>query len=94
MKQFAFNFKRNWISISVLGILLFVLSSGPAGLSANQDITVIDDFNDGDATDWGFFGGNEAGGGGGAADDRPQEGSHYFSTGWGGQGSESVFYGG
>ena len=55
---------------------------------------VFDDLEDGDTSDWGFFGGNNAGGGGGPLSDRPQEGSFYFSTGWGGQGSASVFYGG
>ncbi|MEZ4594228.1 MAG: hypothetical protein R3D55_24265 [Chloroflexota bacterium] len=44
--------------------------------------------------DWVFFGGNNAGGGGGALSDRPQEGSFYFSTGWGGEGTASGFYGG
>ncbi|MEM8932653.1 MAG: hypothetical protein AAGE94_15830, partial [Acidobacteriota bacterium] len=53
-----------------------------------------DDFEDGNAFDWTFFGGNAAGGGGGALSDRPQEGSFYLSTGWGGGGSGSVFYGG
>ena len=62
--------------------------------AAPGDITVIDDFNDGDAGDWGFFGGNAAGGGGDALSDRPQEGDSYLSTGWGGQGSASGFYGG
>ena len=56
--------------------------------------TVIDDFDDGDVSDWGFFGGNAAGGGGGALADRPYQGSHYLSTGWGGQGTASSFYGG
>ena len=56
--------------------------------------TVIDDFDDGDASDWGSFGGNAAGGGVGIADDRPKEGTHYLSTGWGGQGTTSGFYGG
>ena len=51
--------------------------------------TVIDDFNDGNVGDWSFFGGNAAGGGGGALDDRPYEGTHYLSTGWGGGGSAS-----
>ena len=55
---------------------------------------VFDDFDDGDASDWSFFGGNAAGGGGGAADDRPKAGSHYLSTGWGGNGTASGFYGG
>ena len=53
-----------------------------------------DDFEDGNAFDWFFFGGNAAGVGGGALSDRPQEGAFYLSTGWGGQGSDSVFYGG
>jgi beta-glucanase (GH16 family) len=56
--------------------------------------TVIDDFEDDDSSDWGFFGGNNAGGGGGVATDRPQEGGFYFSTGWGGEGTTSGFYGG
>ena len=55
---------------------------------------VFDDFEDGDTSDWGFFGGTLAGGGGGAADDRPKEGSRYFSTGWDGEGTASGFYGG
>jgi beta-glucanase (GH16 family) len=55
---------------------------------------VFDDFEDGDTTDWGFFGGNAAGGGGGPLGDRPQDGSFYFSTGWGGEGTDSGFYGG
>ncbi len=63
---------------------------GPAAPS----LAVWDDFEDGDSSDWFFFGGNAAGGGGGVLADRPQEGSFYFSTGWGGQGSASVFYGG
>lgn len=52
-----------------------------------------DDFESG-VSEWGFFGGNEAGGGGGVLDDRPAEGSFYLSTGWGGRGSASGFYGG
>ncbi len=62
--------------------------------AAAADPVVIDDFNDGDTSDWGFFGGNAAGGGGGPAGDRPYEGSGYFSTGWGGEGTASGFYGG
>jgi beta-glucanase (GH16 family) len=61
---------------------------------AISSLVVFDDFEDGNAFDWGFFGGNNAGGGGGVLDDRPQEGDYYLSTGWGGQGSASVFYGG
>jgi beta-glucanase (GH16 family) len=57
-------------------------------------VTVIDNFEDGNSADWGFFSGIEAGGGGGVLDDRPYEGDYYLSTGWGGNGSASVFYGG
>ena len=64
------------------------------GLPAAPSLAVWDDFEDGNAFDWTFFGGNAAGGGGGALDDRPQEGVYYLSTGWGGEGSNSVFYGG
>jgi beta-glucanase (GH16 family) len=56
--------------------------------------TVIDDFEDGDISDWIFFGGNAAGGGGGIATDRPKQGANYMSTGWGGEGTASGFYGG
>jgi beta-glucanase (GH16 family) len=63
---------------------------GPAAPS----LAVWDDFEDGDSSDWIFFGGNQAGGGGSVLADRPQEGAFYFSTGWGGRGSISVFYGG
>jgi hypothetical protein len=55
---------------------------------------VFDDFEDNDTSDWACFGGNAAGGGGGPASDRPQDGSGYFSTGWGGDGTASGFYGG
>jgi hypothetical protein len=57
-------------------------------------IAIFDDFEDGDSSDWGFFGGNAAGGGGGVLADRPKEGAFYFSTGWGGEGTGSGFYGG
>ena len=70
-----------------------VAEPGPGG-PGGEDVAVFDDFEDGDISDWLFFGGNNAGGGGGPADDRPQEGDFYFSTGWGGQGSASGFYGG
>lgn len=63
-------------------------------MAANADPIVFDDFEDGDSLDWIFFGGNAAGGGGGTLSDRPQEGSFYLSTGWGGNGSASGFYGG
>lgn len=74
--------------------LVAVLPSGAARAVPDAAPVVVDDFNDGDASDWGFFGGNAAGGGGGALDDRPYEGSHYLSTGWGGEGTDSGFYGG
>jgi hypothetical protein len=64
------------------------------GDAAAPELMVWDDFEDGDSSDWFFFGGNNAGGGGGVLADRPQEGAFYLSTGWGGQGSASVFYGG
>ena len=63
-------------------------------LAATMPSDIIDNFEDGDASNWFFFGGNAAGGGGGALDDRPAEGAYYLSTGWGGEGSASVFYGG
>lgn len=55
---------------------------------------VIEDFEDGDYSDWGYFGGNNAGGGFGPLSDRPFQGSFYLSTGWGGEGTASGFYGG
>ncbi|MCY3734752.1 MAG: T9SS type A sorting domain-containing protein [Gemmatimonadaceae bacterium] len=64
------------------------------GFGVAQGQVTFDDFEDGDVSDWIFFGGNAAGGGGGAASDRPAQGSWYLDTGWGGAGSESVFYGG
>jgi len=92
------RFKRVLINLLLIGSILFsmVAISSPAISVAVSDAVgiVIDDFEDGNASDWGFFGGNNAGGGGGALDDRPYEGSYYFSTGWGGEGSASVFYGG
>ncbi len=72
---------------------LFAFSSG-GPLDAPPPAVVIDDFEDGDASDWGLFGGNNAGGGFGVLADRPQEGAFYLSTGWGGEGTASGFYGG
>ncbi|MEM7797969.1 MAG: family 16 glycosylhydrolase [Chloroflexota bacterium] len=73
----------------------FVLSAGgPIEPPAPPASPIIDDFEDGDVSDWGFFGGNNAGGAGGAAADRPVEGNFYFSSGWGGEGTDSGFYGG
>ena len=71
-----------------------ILFAGPTAPVTAAPPTVIDDFNDGDADDWSFFGGNGAGGGGGALGDRPVEGGFYLSTGWGGDGTASGFYGG
>ena len=89
--------KLNRISI-ISGLILLVLflsiASLPVAAVPPAPGTVFDDFEDNDASDWGFFGGNAAGGGGGTADDRPAEGSYYFSTGWGGNGTASSFYGG
>ena len=73
-------------------LMATVLAVSPSTASAAD--TVIDDFNDGDTSDWVFFGGTNAGGGGGPASDRPYEGAGYFSTGWGGKGTDSGFYGG
>jgi beta-glucanase (GH16 family) len=57
-------------------------------------VMIIDDFESGDASGWGFFDGYQAGGGGGILSDRPKEGSYYLSTGWGGGGTLSSYYGG
>ena len=81
------------IGTFVIGFMAPSARRSQVALAAAPD-AVIDDFEDGDASDWIFFGGNAAGGGGGALDDRSQEGSYYLSTGWGGEGSTSVFYGG
>jgi beta-glucanase (GH16 family) len=66
----------------------------PSGAVAIATGTVIDGFEGADASDWTFFGGNAAGGGGGIAADRPKAGDQYLSTGWGGEGTASGFYGG
>ncbi|MCP4305376.1 MAG: family 16 glycosylhydrolase [bacterium] len=76
----------------IAALLLAIPTVATAVPTAPGD--VFDDFEDNDASDWGFFGGNAAGGGGGTADDRPAEGLYYFSTGWGGNGTASGFYGG
>ncbi len=89
---------RNRSAVGALTLLLAaaVLIAVPAASLAVPDAmgVVIDDFEDNDTSDWGFFGGNNAGGGGGPFSDRPYEGSFYFSTGWGGEGTASDFYGG
>ena len=89
--------RRHSVRIGLVGVLVAVTAiatSTPTSAVPNATGTVIDDFEDGDTSDWFFFGGNAAGGGGGPADDRPYEGAFYFSTGWGGQGTASGFYGG
>ena len=76
-------------------LLASVLPASSALAVADGEMVVIDDFNRAeDDLRWGFFGGNEAGGGGGLASDRPYEGSGYLTTGWGGRGTASSFYGG
>ena len=77
---------------SLQAALLVLLLQGFGDAAHGQ--ATFDDFEDGDTSDWVFFGGNAAGGGGGPANDRPARGSWYLDTGWGGAGSESVFYGG
>ena len=77
----------------LLGLVLS-MAAAPVLAVPSAAGAVFDDFEDGDASDWGFFGGNDAGGGGGALDDRPKEGSWYLATGWGGNGTASGFYGG
>ncbi|MBT8114942.1 MAG: hypothetical protein KJP04_06165, partial [Arenicella sp.] len=86
-----FSRARLIAGIFLTALLSLTIVSLPANASSH---VTIEDFEDGDASDWIFFGGNNAGGGGGAASDRPQEGSFYFSTGWGGEGTASGFYGG
>ena len=77
----------------LLGLVLGMFSLPVLAVPAAPG-TVFDDFEDNDTSDWFFFGGNAAGGSGGPLDDRPKEGLHYFSTGWGGDGTASSFYGG
>ncbi len=91
--------RRDGLTLSVALAIVFamlasVLSVAPATAVPDAVGTVIDDFEDGDTSDWGFFGGSNAGGGGGPLADRPYEGGFYLSTGWGGQGTASGFYGG
>ena len=82
-------------ALALLVAITTLVPTLPAALAVpSAPGTVIDDFEDGDSSDWGFFGGNAAGGGGGVLADRPAEGGFYFSTGWGGNGTASGFYGG
>lgn len=75
------------VVMSLFGVTAAVAAPPPPAL-------VVDDFDDGDTADWSVFGGNAAGGGGGPAADRPHDGDYYLSTGWGGEGTASGFYGG
>lgn len=77
-----------------LGTALVAGPITPTSAVAPAPGVVFDDFDDGDTSDWGSFGGKLAGGGGGPASDRPAHGAGYLSTGWGGEGSTSGFYGG
>ena len=63
----------------------------PAGTGPDH----FDDFEDGDVTNWSFFGNNVDSGGGGEVrgDASTPEGNVYFHTGWGGAGTASGFYG-
>ena len=88
---------RRPLSIALTTFLVSGLAVASTGgvAAAPPGAAIFDDFEDGDASDWGFFGGNLAGGGGGVADDRPADGTtYYLSTGWGGEGTASDFYGG
>ncbi|MDJ0952911.1 MAG: hypothetical protein QNJ81_04470, partial [Acidimicrobiia bacterium] len=91
-------YRRPALVALALALIMSVL--GVAGVQQAADAVptapgdVFDDFDDGDTSDWIFFGGNAAGGGGGPLSDRPAEGPFYLSTGWGGDGTASGFYGG
>ncbi len=74
------------VAISFFGVTAAVAAPPPPEL-------VFDDFEDG-SSDWGLFGGTDAGGGQGIGSDRPHDGTYYLSTGWGGNGTASGFYGG
>ncbi|MFW2383321.1 MAG: hypothetical protein ACN4GZ_16325, partial [Acidimicrobiales bacterium] len=56
----------------VAALLVGTVLATPAATSATPPApgVVFDNFDDGDATDWGFFSGNAAGGGGGAGTDQ------------------------
>jgi beta-glucanase (GH16 family) len=86
---------KRWLLLAlVIGMLGLPAVVGAPAQAIDPGLTAIDDFEDGDVADWGFFGGTNAGGGGSVLGDRPYEGSFYFSTGWGGEGTASGFYGG
>ncbi len=91
-------YRRHTVVALALVLIISVLGVPGAQQAADAVPTapgdVFDDFDDGDTSDWIFFGGNAAGGGGGPLSDRPAEGPFYLSTGWGGDGTASGFYGG
>ncbi|MEM6641280.1 MAG: hypothetical protein AAF610_15435, partial [Pseudomonadota bacterium] len=82
------------VNILDLGIMRagFFAAPGPA---AGSVVTLFDDFEDGDVSNWLFFGNNVDSGGGGEVrgDASTPEGNVYFHTGWGGAGTASGFYG-
>ncbi len=95
MRQERTLTSKRWLILALtLGMLGLPAVIGAPAQAVDPGLTAIDDFEDGDAGDWVFFGGNNAGGGGAVLDDRPYEGTYYFSTGWGGEGTSSDFYGG
>ncbi|MEO1576696.1 MAG: hypothetical protein AAFU65_17245, partial [Pseudomonadota bacterium] len=82
------------VNVVDLGIMRSAFFGAP-GPAAGSVITLIDDFEDGDVSDWSFFGnGVDAGGGGEVRGPDAPEGTVYFHTGWGGAGTASGFYGG
>ncbi len=84
-----------YLAVLALAATALVVGPGVATVAAvPAGATEIDGFDDGDASDWFSFGGAEAGGGIGLGADRPFDGPGYLSTGWGGRGSISGFYGG
>ena len=86
---------RNYLTVfaTMLAMLLMNIISAPVQAQTVLPTIIIDDFEDNDVSDWGYFGGSNGGGGFGVGDDRPQDGSYYLSTGWGGGGAGG-FYGG
>ena len=80
------------LCIAIASVALLAAATFSTGASASLAPVIIDDFEDGDTSDWGFFGVNNAGGGGGPLGDRPQAGDYYLSTGWGGEGTASTLF--
>ncbi len=69
------NRKKALLIIGILMVGILLTTQVSLGAVPPAVGTVIDDFEDGDSSDWGFFGGNNAGGGGGVLADRPYEGA-------------------